>query len=174
MLSIICSQALYISPPSGRACGLFWLLKSSASNILLHWKSVNYEWSYIIYLVTLFFYHQIIMDLFCSSIFVIIFSRPGQSQGLLHKHLCHWFINWSTDPLVKISLLRHHAQMVINGVSNHKINYICIFRTFKVLKGIPMAVLVQKLRRFCWMDGFWLLMELHQEGFAPGACAAGL
>ena len=99
------------------------------------------------------------MDLFCSSIFVIIFSRPGRSQGLLHKHLCHWFINWSTNPLVKISLRRRHAQMVINVVSNHKINYIGILRTIKILKGITMAVLLQKLQWFLWMDVFWLLVE---------------
>ena len=32
----------------------------------------------------------------------------------------------------------------------------------------------QKLRRFCWFGGFCLLVQLHQEGSAPKACAAGL
>ena len=31
----------------------------------------------------------------------LIFSRPGRSQGLLYKHLCHSLINSFTDPLVK-------------------------------------------------------------------------
>ena len=35
-------------------------------------------------------------DLSCT-----LFSRPGQSQGPLYKHLCHSLINWVTDPLWK-------------------------------------------------------------------------
>ena len=40
-----------------------------------------------------------------------MFSRPGQSQGLLYKHLCNSFIDsliWSA--FVKLSLRRHHGQ----------------------------------------------------------------
>ena len=47
-----------------------------------------------------------------------IISRPGQSQGLLYKHLCHSF----SHPLVKISLRRRHAQTVQDCASSHRIN----------------------------------------------------
>ena len=60
-----------------------------------------------------------------------IFSRPKRSQGLLYKHIRHWFINWFinwlTHPLGKISLRRRHAQNVLNGASSHKTNYLDIF-----------------------------------------------
>ena len=42
------------------------------------------------------------------------------------------------------------------------------------MKGIKIALLVQELRRFCWIGGLCLLVELHREGSAPAACAAGL
>ena len=47
----------------------------------------------------------------------IIFSTPRQSQGLLYKHLRHWFIHWfSLSSFVKISL-QHHAQTCRNVVN---------------------------------------------------------
>ena len=52
--------------------------------------------------------------------------------------------------------------MFEDGAFNHKIDYFTIFRRFKILKGITITVLVQKLRRFCWMGGFSLLVELHR------------
>ena len=39
---------------------------------------------------------------------------------------------------------------------------------------MEIASLMTKLQRFCWMGGFCLLVELHQEGSAPAACAADL
>ena len=42
------------------------------------------------------------------------------------------------------------------------------------MKGIQIASLVQELRRFCWMGGFCLLVELHRQRSAPAACTAGL
>ena len=36
------------------------------------------------------------------------------------------------------------------------------------------TVMVQKLRRFCWIGGFCPLVELHREGSDPAACATGL
>ena len=42
------------------------------------------------------------------------------------------------------------------------------------MKGITIAVFFQRLRQFAeWLD-FCLLVELHREGSAPAACAAGL
>ena len=42
------------------------------------------------------------------------------------------------------------------------------FQRFLILKGIYIVVLVEKLQKFC------LMVELHREGSAPAACAAGL
>ena len=56
----------------------------------------------------------------CSAI--KIFSRPGVSQGLLYKHLCHSLPYWLSHPLVKISLRCRHAHTVINGASSQKTN----------------------------------------------------
>ena len=64
----------------------------------------------------------------------------------------------------KISLRRGHALMVEDGAFSHKIVYVRFFRRFL----IQIALLVQKLRQFSkWVD-------LHWEGSAPAACAAGL
>ena len=92
-----------------------------------------------------------------------------QTTSVIHK-LIHYF----SHPLVKISLRRHQAQMVKNGASSHKTTYIDIFSKILNRDGIEIAVLVQKLQRFCWMGGFCLLVELHREGSAPAACTAGL
>ena len=51
---------------------------------------------------------------------------------------------------MKISLWRRHAQTVKNGASSHK----TFFQRFPILNGIKIAVLIQKLRRFCWIRGF--------------------
>ena len=57
------------------------------------------------------------------------FSRPGRSQGLLYKHLRHWFIDSLIQSwFVKISLRRCHALTVADGAFSHKINYITIFK----------------------------------------------
>ena len=104
------------------------------------------------------------------SIFPCIFSRPGQSQGLLYKHLCDSFIQkW----FVKITLQRRHALTVADGAFSHKIEYVTILRRFQIPKGIQIALLVQKLRRFCFMGGFCPLVKLHREGSVPAACTAG-
>ena len=56
--------------------------------------------------------------------FLNIFSRPGQNQGLLYKHLCASFIQWW---FVKISLQRRPTQMVEDGAFNHKIDNVTMF-----------------------------------------------
>ena len=95
-----------------------------------------------------------------------MFSRPGRIQGLLYKHLCHSLILWLSDPFVKLSLRRRNAQTVKYDASSQKTNYIEMFQKFSILRGIETAVLVQKLRRFCYMGKFSLLFELHREGSA--------
>ena len=57
-----------------------------------------------------------------------IFSRPGQSQGLLYKHICHTLTDALTDsfthPLFKIYLRRRNALMVEDSAFSHKIDYV--------------------------------------------------
>ena len=55
---------------------------------------------------------------------------------------------------------------------------ITIVPTFIIIKRTKTTgrtgPVLQKLRQFCWMGGFCPLVELHREGSAPAACAAGL
>ena len=63
---------------------------------------------------------------------MLVFSRPGRSQGLLYKHLRHYSVS---DPLVKIYLRRRHALMVEDGAFSHKIDYVTIFKKILNRKG---------------------------------------
>ena len=65
-------------------------------------------------------------------------SKPGQSHGLLYKHLYHSLIHYLIsfiDTLVKISLQRRHAQTDKDGASSHKTNYIGILSEILNLEG---------------------------------------
>ena len=64
--------------------------------------------------------------------------------------------------------------MVKDGAFSHKIHNVTIFQEIQNLKGFQVALLVQKLWQFCLMSAVCLLVELHREGSAPTACAAGL
>ena len=75
---------------------------------------------------------------------------------------------------MKISLRRRHALMVEDSAFSHKLDNVTIFRRFWILKGISIALLVQKLRGFWWTGGFYLVVELHREGSASAVCAGGL
>ena len=57
---------------------------------------------------------------------------------------------------VEISLRRHHTPLVGYAAFSHEIDYVTIFRRFKISKGIKIALLVQELRQFC------LLVELQR------------
>ena len=52
-----------------------------------------------------------------------LFSKAGQSQGLLYKHLHHSLIHSLSDPLVPTALWRHHTQTVKDSSSSYKIDY---------------------------------------------------
>ena len=52
-----------------------------------------------------------------------IFSRPGQSQGLLYKHLRNSLTDSFIDHLLKIFLQCRHTENIKNGASSHKTNY---------------------------------------------------
>ena len=64
----------------------------------------------------------------------MMFSRPGQSQGLLNKHLRHWFIHsfidWVSEPFPPRALRRRHAQTVRDCSSSYKIEYVIVIKTF--------------------------------------------
>ena len=63
--------------------------------------------------------------------FKCVISRPGQSQGLLYKHLCYSFID-SFDSLihslVPTALHRRHAQTVRDSSSSYKIDCIIVIK----------------------------------------------
>ena len=59
-----------------------------------------------------------------------VFSRPGQSQGLLCKHLCYLLTYSLTDPLGPTALRRRHAQMVRDRSSSYKIDFVIVIKTF--------------------------------------------
>ena len=75
-----------------------------------------------------------------------VFSRPGRSQRLLYKHLCHLFIHWLIDSLngtlVPTALRRRHAQTVWDRSSSYKIDYVI------VIKGLRL----QPAQQACFID----------------------
>ena len=93
-----------------------------------------------------------------------LFSRPWRSQGLLYKHLCD----------SSISLRRRHALLVADGALSHKIHYVTIFKEMLNPKGHPNRSAGSKVTAILLNGGFFPLVELHWEGSAPRACAAGL
>ena len=102
----------------------FYMLKNISHFYfhLFHW----YIFCYVIFFLLVLNINNFSL-IISDMIFFPIISRPGQSQGLLYKHLCDWLSISFSHPLVKISLLRRHAQMVKNGDSSHNTNYIDIF-----------------------------------------------
>ena len=60
-----------------------------------------------------------------------IISRPGQSQGLLYKHLFHSLINsvnkWAVP---SNSFMALHAQTVRDSTSSYKIDYVKMINNF--------------------------------------------
>ena len=105
--------------------------------------------------------YEVFVTLWCLTPLQSLLADPGKDRGcstitsVIHSFI-HSVIHWWFG---KISLRRRHALMVGDG---HKIDYVNIFRRFQILKGLHIALLVQKLPRFCLMGGFWLLVELQR------------
>ena len=57
---------------------------------------------------------------------ISIFSRPGQSQGLLYTFVIHSFSN----PFPPTALWRRHAQTVRDSSSSYKIDYFIVIKNF--------------------------------------------
>ena len=117
--------------------------------------------SYSVYFYGLFLYSSLI---FICVAWLEIICRPGQSHGLLYKHLRDTLNQWW---FVKISLCRRHALMVEDCNFSHKIGYVKNFKEIINPEGHPNRVTdLQRSRQFCWIGEFGMLVELHQEGFA--------
>ena len=75
---------------------------------------------------------------------------------------------------MKIPLRRRHAQTVKNGASSHKTNHFGIFSEILNPEEHQNRFIGSKVTAILLMGRFCLLVELHREGSAPAACAAGL
>ena len=98
-------------------------------------------------------------------------ADPGEARGCsTYTSVTHKLINSFSDPT---TLRRRHAQMVRDSSSRYNIDYVIVIYNFlnpkrhqnHITGSKVMAILVG---RFC------LLVELHWEGSASAACAAGL
>ena len=86
-----------------------------------------------------------------------------------------WFINsFIQSWFVKISLRRRHALTVADVAFSHKIDYVTIFKEILNPEGHPNGISGSKVTAILLNGGFFPLVELHREGSAPAACAAGL
>ena len=93
----------------------------------------------------------------CLCICIHVYSRPGQSQGLLFTHYCNWFIDLV---ILFLPLRRHQAQRFWDGATSHKIDYVAQAWGILNLKGYQnciigskvMAILLNgQLLPICWV-----------------------
>ena len=70
-----------------------------------------------------------------SRFILLIFSKHGQIQGLLYKHLSYSFINLVTDPLVSHSFTAPPRQTVRDSSYSYKIDYVIVVKNFLNPKG---------------------------------------
>ena len=89
----------------------------------------------------------------------LVFSRPGQSQGLLYKQPRHWFINWLSQPFPPTALQRRHAQTVTDSTSSYKIDYIIVIKNFLNLEGHQNPISCSKVTTIL-LKG-WILNKWH-------------
>ena len=75
---------------------------------------------------------------------------------------------------MKISLRRRHARTVKDCASSHKINNMNIFSKIIICEGHLNGFNGSKGTAILVNGGILLPVELHREGSAPAACAAGL
>ena len=80
--------------------------------------------------------------------------------------------NWPTLPSSPCEKVTHLVRSLL--IKNFLLLLDYEFTTGERYSLIFLALVVQKLRPFYWRGGFCLLVELHQEGSALAACAAGL
>ena len=105
----------------------------------------------------------------------LIISRPGLCQGLLYNHLRDSLIHsFSQSWFVKISLRRRHTLTFADGAFSHKIDHVTIFQEILNSKGYPNRITGSKVTAILLKGWILPMVELHREGSASAACAAGL
>ena len=104
-----------------------------------------------------------------------IFSRTGQRQGMLLKHICQSQLNIQVShlSLVKIFIWRRDAQTVKRWCFHLKIDYFIVFWRILISMAFKIAQWVLELWQLFCMTGFCLFVERHQKGSAPAICAVG-
>ena len=75
---------------------------------------------------------------------------------------------------MKISLRRRHTLTVADGAFSQKVDYITIFKEILNPEEHPNRITGSKVTAIFQNGEFCPLVELHREGSAPAACAAGL
>ena len=105
----------------------------------------------------------------------ISLADPGEARGCsTNTPAADWLINWLSNPLVKISLRRRHAQTVKNGASSHKTNCIDIYSEILNLEEHLYRCIGSKVTAIL-LNG-WILPTggVASGRVCPTACAAGL
>ena len=64
--------------------------------------------------------------------------------------------------------------MVADGAISHKIDCVTIFKEILNPEGHSNRITGSKVTAILLEGGFFPLVELHREGYAPAACTAGL
>ena len=101
-----------------------------------------------------------------------VISRPGQSQGLLYKHLCHklinWLIGWLSTPSVKIIFPAPSRPIGLKWCfqSLNKLYNIVYWYFVRNSKSWRASKSLYGFKSYGWMGGFCQLLELHQKGSA--------
>ena len=103
-------------------------------------------------------------------------SRPGRSQRgcSTNRLVINSLIQWVREPFPPTALRRRHAQTVRDRTSSYKIDYFIVIKNFLNPEGHQNPISGSKVTAILLKGGFCLLGELHREGSAPAACAAGL
>ena len=68
-----------------------------------------------------------IMHALCTGLNAV-FSKPGQSQGLLYKKPCHWLVKSVSHPFPPIALRHRYAQTIRENSSSYKIDYFIVIQ----------------------------------------------
>ena len=104
-----------------------------------------------------------------------LFSRPGQSQGMLYDHHHHSIINFLTAEPFSSPRFYDVVKTKLLGIvsSVKKLPMFHRSRISFISESIKIEALVQKLCQFCWIGGLCLLLELQRKGSLPVACAEG-
>ena len=91
-----------------------------------------------------------------------LISRPGQSQGLLYKHLRNSLINSLSHPFPPKALRRRNAQTVRDSSSSYKIDYVIVIETFLNPEGHQNPISGSKVKAILLKGWISLLVDLQR------------